>query len=246
MPAGHNQIWMRQKWKYTHKHVTKGEKSFQQRSYKHLSLIVDGMDQKKTGIPFAFNGPKDLKDLVPYKSAVVGTIVHGFEAHAYVVEPFWCHDSDLSIEILIRTFIRILKAGHKLAPVLYLQMDNCWRENKNQHVITFLAILVKLNIFRKIKLNFDLVGHTHEDIDQLFKSLNTLLRKQTVGTVNKLLDVLSKGYHSTKSISYNVSRLDDVGSYKAWLAPLEKGMHNHVYPHCFKVIWRLCVHSWRE
>ena len=88
MPAGHNQIWMRQKWKYTQKHVTKGEKSFQQRSYKHLSLIVDGMDQKKTGIPFAFNGPKDLKDLVPYKSAVVGTIVHGFEAHAYVVEPF--------------------------------------------------------------------------------------------------------------------------------------------------------------
>ena len=125
-------------------------------------------------------------------------------------------------------------------------MDNCWRENKNQHIITFLAILVKLNIFRKIKLNFDLVGHTHEDIDQLFKSLNTLLQKETVGTVNKLLDVLSKGYHSTKSISYNVSRLDDVGSYKAWLAPLEKGMHNHVYPHCFKVIWRLCVHSWRE
>jgi hypothetical protein len=23
-------------------------------------------------------------------------------------------------------------------------------------------------------------------------------------------------------------------------------MHNHIYPHCFKVIWRLCVHSWRE
>ena len=125
-------------------------------------------------------------------------------------------------------------------------MDNCWRENKNQHVITFLAILVKLNIFRKIKLNFDLVGHTHEDIDQLLKSLETLLQKETVGTVNKLLDVLSNGYHSTKSIAYNVSRLDNVGSYRAWLAQLEKGMLNHVYPHCFKVIWWLCVHSRRE
>ena len=114
-------------------------------------------------------------------------------------------------------------------------MDNCWRENKNQHVITFLAILIKLNISRKIKLNFDLVGHTHGDIDQLFKSLNTLLRKQTVGTVHKLLDVLSRGYHSTKDIPYNVTRLDNVGSYKSWLASMKKGMHEHVYPHCFKV-----------
>ena len=87
MPADHNYIWTRQKWKYTDKHVKKGEKSFQQRSYKHLSVIVDGMDKKKTGIPFAFNGPKDLKDLAPYTSEVVGTIVHGFGAHAYVVDP---------------------------------------------------------------------------------------------------------------------------------------------------------------
>ena len=226
--------------------MKKGEKSFKDRTYNHLSMILDGMDQQKTGIPFQFNGPKDVKDLAPYKSAVVGTIVHGFEAHAYVVEPFWKHDSDLTIEVLIRTFIRILEAGHKLAPVLYLQMDNCWRENKNQHVITFLAILVKLKIFRKIKLNFDLVGHTHEDIDQLFKSLNTVLKKETVGTVQKLLDVLKDGHHSTKNIPFNVSRLDNVGSYKTWVAPSERGMHNHVHPHCFKVTPCLCDHSRRE
>jgi hypothetical protein len=226
---------MGQKWKYTQKHVKKGEQSFEKRTHKYLSIIIDGMDQKKTGIPFAYNGPKAVKELTPYKSSVVGVIVHGFEARAFVVEPFWKHDSDLTIEILIRTFIRILEAGHKLAPVLYLQMDNCWRENKNQHVFTFLAILVKLNIFRKIKLNFDLVGHTHEDIDQLFKSLNTVLKRSTVGTISKFISVMSEGYHSTKNIAFKVTRLDNVGSYKDWFGPLVQGMHNHVYPHCFKV-----------
>lgn len=33
---------------------------------------------------------------------------------------------------------------------LNLQMDNCWRENKNQFVIVFLALLVKRKVFRKV------------------------------------------------------------------------------------------------
>lgn len=35
--------------------------------------------------------------------------------------------------------------------VLCLQMDNCWRENKNQFVLIFLAVLIKYQIFRKVR-----------------------------------------------------------------------------------------------
>ena len=168
--ADHTKLWMCQRYKYFEIYQKKGRKSFQDKLYKHLSMILDGMGQKKTSIPYCFQKTKALADLVPYKTAVIGVIVHGFEARAYLVEPFWKHDSDLAIEIICRTLQRILEAGHPLAPVLYLQMDNCWRENKNQHVLTFLALLLKLRLFRKIKLNFDLVGHTHEDIDQLFRA----------------------------------------------------------------------------
>lgn len=35
--------------------------------------------------------------------------------------------------------------------VLYLQMDNCWRENKSQFVIIFLAVLVKKKVFKKVR-----------------------------------------------------------------------------------------------
>ena len=32
----------------------------------------------------------------------------------------------------------------------YIQLDNCWRENKNKFVIVFLAVLVKADIFKKV------------------------------------------------------------------------------------------------
>ena len=47
-------------------------------------------------------------------------------------------------------------------------MDNTSSDNKNYKMFDFLALLVKLKIFEKIKICFLLVGHTHEDIDQLF------------------------------------------------------------------------------
>ena len=42
--------------------------------------------------------------------------------------------------------------GEDLPNTLYLQMDNCWRENKNQFVLNFVALLVKLDIFVKVNL----------------------------------------------------------------------------------------------
>ena len=45
--------------------------------------------------------------------------------------------------------IRFLQDG-ALPGVLYLQMDNCWRENKNIYVLGMCALLVQTKIFRKV------------------------------------------------------------------------------------------------
>lgn len=231
----HGKLWMCQKWKYKDKHVKKGIASFKGKTYKHLSMILDGMDQRKTQIPYAYNKAKEVADVVAYRTSIIGVITHGFEARAYVVEPLWKHDSDLTIEILCRSLLRILEEGLPLAPVWYLQMDNCWRENKNQHVMTFLALLLKLGMFRKIKLNFDLVGHTHEDVDQMFEALNQRLHRKTIGTIEKLMDLLKDGYkNNNMNVPFYAERLDAVGGYKKWIMPFERGMHNHTLPHCFK------------
>ena len=35
--------------------------------------------------------------------------------------------------------------------MLYLQLDNCVKENKNQYILWLLALLVELKIFEKVK-----------------------------------------------------------------------------------------------
>ena len=101
--------------------------------------------------------------------------------------------------------------------------------------MTFLALLLKLGMFRKIKLNFDLVGHTHEDVDQMFEALSQRLHRKTIGTVEKLMDLLKDGYkNNNMNVPFYAERLNAVGGYKKWIMPFERGMHNHTLPHCFK------------
>ena len=43
-------------------------------------------------------------------------------------------------------------AQDSLLPTLYIQMDNTCRENKNKYVLTFVALLIQMGIFRKVKI----------------------------------------------------------------------------------------------
>ena len=47
-----------------------------------------------------------------------------------------------------------------LPPILYVQLDNTAKENKNVIVFGYLSMLVEKGLFKKIKLNFLPVGHT--------------------------------------------------------------------------------------
>jgi hypothetical protein len=69
-----------------------------------------------------------------------------------------------------------------LALRLYIQANNCYAENKIIYVFAFLSLLTALDIFRDIKMSFLIVGHTHEDIDQLFSSAQTKFRTASVHT----------------------------------------------------------------
>ena len=62
-----------------------------------------------------------------------------------------------------------------LPPVLYIQLDNTARENKNSTVFGYLSMIVERGIFKKIKVNFLLVVHTHDHIDQMFSRFSKKL-----------------------------------------------------------------------
>jgi hypothetical protein len=65
-----------------------------------------------------------------------------------------------------------------LSKILLLQMDNCVKNNNNQHLLMFLSLLKMKDVFEEVKLGFLVVGHTHEDIDGCFGYLSKKLREE--------------------------------------------------------------------
>ena len=81
------------------------------------------------------------------------------------------------------------------------------RENKNKYILSLCALLVEKKIFRmleeilsynaiyiiicnsiyyiiQVKVSFPPVGHTHEDIDQLFSKISMALRRQGAESIS--------------------------------------------------------------
>jgi hypothetical protein len=72
---------------------------------------------------------------------------------------------------------------------IYVQLDKC-STNKCATVIVACALLVKLGICRKVKVNFLEVGHTHEDIDALIGSVVTKLRIADLSTFDERVEAI--------------------------------------------------------
>ena len=66
---------------------------------------------------------------------------------------------------------------------LYIQLDNVV-SNKCATVFSALASLVKLGVCRKVKVNYLIVGHTHEDTDALIGTIVAKLRAQDLPSLS--------------------------------------------------------------
>lgn len=149
-------------------------------------MILDGTSQARYGVPHFDQPTKTTSTAHKQSTHFVAAIVHGLGAWLYGLGDEWAHDSNLTIEVLQRTLSNVELRGNDLPPILDLQMDNCWRENKNRSVchspsyrfeltvsrgsfvLAWLCLLVHRGVFQEVNVNFLLVGHTHEDIDALF------------------------------------------------------------------------------
>ena len=194
---------------------------------KYLSIIIDGMDQSKTNLPhFAGRKAKCLNLGELLQTHITGAISHGHERRMTFIDIMeYPHDSNLSINILLKVLHQCAKLNKNfLPPVLYLQADNCCRENKNKYVLAFCELLIHLNIFRTVELSFLFVGHTHEDIDAFFSKISETLRTTDVETFPQLLGV-----------SPNSQRLNAMYDVRSWISPCMMGsIKGHTRPHHFK------------
>jgi hypothetical protein len=76
----------------------------------------------------------------------------------------------------------------RLPPILHVQLDNCWKNNKSRYVFCFWSLLVAKGIFEEVFVSFLLVGHTHEDIDATFGRWSMKLHENDYPTLPLLME----------------------------------------------------------
>ncbi|XP_072019537.1 uncharacterized protein [Amphiura filiformis] len=194
---------------------------------KYMSMILDGMDQHVTQLPKPLTNSKSMASMWKLPTHITGAIVHGRGQHVFVDINEVPHDSNMTMNVLLQVLLKY----PSLPPVLYLQLDNCVRENKNRFMFAMCCMLVELQIFRKIKMSFLPVGHTHEDIDQFFSRIAQYLRKRNVQTIVKLLRLIKEAY---KKLKTTTERLKNMFNIRDWLMPSIAPMRHHTQHHVFR------------
>lgn len=121
---------------------------------RYMTSIADGMDQHTTNVPKLRRISKAMSALSTVGTHLVGCIVHsGQSAHGKEVYGSFDyyqfpHDANLTMTVLLDVLVYWTN-NYLLPPILYLQFDNCVRENKNRYMFALLALLVEKKIFEK-------------------------------------------------------------------------------------------------
>ena len=206
---------------------------FKARTYPHkyLTMSVDGMDNGKTAIPRLHRENKDSDQLERLGTHLTGVLMHGrrVPVHAYTWYDRFPTGSDSIVTIVCHALCETAKEG-PLPPVLYLHLDNCSRENKNRFVLALNHLLVEKGVFVKVKMSFLPVGHTHDDVDQFFSKINSVVTRRNIMTIQDLHAAVKESFLPTPTCTH----LDNMGMFVPWFLPLiEKNISGHTKPRCF-------------
>jgi hypothetical protein len=116
--------------------------------HQYMSLVVDSMDSTTTDVH------------------IIGAISHGRRCRAFMFVA--SRRTNVTIEIVHRVVLATLEAEGALPPVLHLQLDNTVVKPKSRWLVDYLSLLVSHGVFEQVTLSYLPVGHTIDEIDQLF------------------------------------------------------------------------------
>jgi hypothetical protein len=193
----------------------------------YMSLIIDGCDSNTTTLPNMKAKSKSEESLSEniIKCKLMGARVHGMRNrdYLYLAPPFAA--SSLAWNYTLEALMRTLAAEAKFReenglswPItLYVQLDNTSKDNKNVYVKAFLSFLVLRGIFEEIHVNYLPVGHTHEDIDQLFSVLTYALKYSNAYTFPQWKEVVCGAFNDEMLRPQSVEWVWMLHNYKSWL-----------------------------
>ena len=171
---------------------------------KCMSMIIDGMTQKTTALPHFTRRPSWI-DKLEYGVHVIGSITAGVGIHLEFSHKNIGDNTNVLIDNIHKGIVRMQQhreqRQEQFPEVLFLQLDNV-SSNKSKALFTYLSFLVDQDVFKKVKVNYLMVGHTHEIIDQVFSRYSVALRKQNCLTLQELMNVAKTCYTPNPTVEH--------------------------------------------
>ena len=201
-----------------------------------LVIIIDSMDKTKFAWPrFSFpRRPHDLGDIVRPRITFTIAMAHGYCIDMYAAPEELNHGSDAFLEVLCRTIDHVRRiCQQRQIPFprhLVIQSDNTVAQAKNQDVSFFFAFLVSRRLFLSVNLMFLVVGHTHEDIDQLFGVVVSLILQlgsfETIPELMRYLLEKLRAKFAAKQEIITETCLTAIRDFAKWCEPLQQSAWN--------------------
>jgi len=118
-------------------------------------------------------------------------------------------------------------------------MDNCVKNNKNRHLLTFISLLIARDVFEEVKLGFYVVGHTHEDIDGCFGYLSKNLKEEN----NYILVDLMRAFMISHENPFILQLIPKIPDFKSWVLGCLKDGPKTLVGHTDMHLFRFFVDS---
>jgi len=179
-----------------------------------LSIIIDNATHRL--FPHRCKYPKMFVGETRLEIGTIGLMDHGNKIRKLLQTlPVYPHDCNLVLTVL-HEHIQELAAMKALPPILYLQFDNCFKENKNNIIFAYMGLLVHHRIFRSVVLSYLIPGHTHTDIDQMHSTWEKWMVMHDCNTPLALSEQCDSIY-TNKETRPIIKFQDRVLNFKAWL-----------------------------
>jgi hypothetical protein len=188
-----------------------------------MKITIDGMDQAKFKCPRNLANSSQFSSLWRPQLHVVGVLVPGHLEAYFIMGSDLAKDANMNCTIISHVLDMVKeKLGDAAMPrSLIISADNTTRESKNQHFATYLATLVSSNKFESVELQFLQVGHTHNEQDQRFSTVATVLsRAPVLETPSDFAKWIRENVKPLKGLDLHVEVLDGTFDFQAWFAVL--------------------------
>lgn len=188
----------------------------------YMSLIVDGADQALFRLPYISDKSKTTDGAYKCKTHLFGAISHGRKAYCYTVTDSVKLGHNATIDVIHRVLMDTLETEGKLPRKLLLQLDNTTKQCKGKYLLAYAAALVDAGVFEKVQISHLPVGHTHEDIDQLFSRISVILRRKDAYDFKMLSDNAGTVQWKAGYPPVVTGHLDNIANFSDWVKPLIK------------------------